>query len=42
MELKEAGIKFMKAEGESLFDIEFENGVLKFPRLNIDDDTDPF
>ncbi|KAK9180282.1 hypothetical protein WN943_029490 [Citrus x changshan-huyou] len=26
MELKEAGIKFMKAEGESLFDIEFENG----------------
>ncbi|KAH9680866.1 transmembrane protein [Citrus sinensis] len=41
-ELEEAGIKFMQADGESLFDMKFENGVIKFPRLNIDDDSDPF
>ncbi|XP_024042409.1 UPF0481 protein At3g47200 [Citrus clementina] len=41
-ELEEAGIKFMQADGESLFDVKFENGVMKFPRLNIDDDSDPF
>ncbi|KAJ4722913.1 hypothetical protein OWV82_006344 [Melia azedarach] len=40
-ELKEAGIKFMKVEGESLFDIKFENGIVKLPRLNIDDDAEP-
>ncbi|KAJ4722911.1 hypothetical protein OWV82_006342 [Melia azedarach] len=40
-ELEEAGIKFMKVEGESLFDIKFENGIMKLPRLNIDDDTEP-
>ncbi|KAH9681098.1 transmembrane protein [Citrus sinensis] len=41
-ELEEAGIKFMQAEEESLFDVKFENGVMKFPRLNIDDESDPF
>ncbi|KAK9180376.1 hypothetical protein WN944_026567 [Citrus x changshan-huyou] len=41
-EIEEAGIKFMQADGESLFDVKFENGVMKFPRLNIDDDSDPF
>lgn len=30
----------MKAEGESLFDIKFENRVMKIPRLNIGDDTE--
>ncbi|XP_022722247.1 UPF0481 protein At3g47200-like [Durio zibethinus] len=38
-ELKEAGIKFKKVKGESLFDIKFEKGTLKIPTLNIDDDT---
>ncbi|KAJ4722905.1 hypothetical protein OWV82_006337 [Melia azedarach] len=40
-ELEEAGIKFTTVEGESLFNIKFENGIMKLPRLNIDDDTEP-
>ena len=39
---KETGIKFMKAEGESLFDIKFKNGVIKIQKLNINDETKPF
>ncbi|XVF38066.1 hypothetical protein REPUB_Repub20aG0065800 [Reevesia pubescens] len=39
-ELKEAGIKFRKGEGKSLFDIKYENGILKIPNLTIDDNTD--
>ena len=38
--LSQQDIKFMKAEGESLFDIKFENRVMKIPRLNIGDDTE--
>ncbi|KAH9650167.1 transmembrane protein [Citrus sinensis] len=42
--LKEAGIKFEKIEGGSLLSIEFDKdaGILKIPRLTIDDDTESF
>uniref|UniRef100_A0A2P2MPH9 Uncharacterized protein n=1 Tax=Rhizophora mucronata TaxID=61149 RepID=A0A2P2MPH9_RHIMU len=39
-ELKEAGIKFKRAEGCSLFDIKFENGTLLIPKLTIEDRTE--
>ncbi|KDO42731.1 hypothetical protein CISIN_1g046603mg [Citrus sinensis] len=32
----------MKAEGESLFDIKFKNGVMKIQKLNINEETKPF
>ncbi|CAK9187013.1 unnamed protein product [Ilex paraguariensis] len=42
-ELKEAGIKFEKAtESSSLFDIRFENGIMRIPPLRIYDDTEWF
>ncbi|EOY05383.1 Uncharacterized protein TCM_020393 isoform 1 [Theobroma cacao] len=41
-ELKEAGIRFKKVEGRSIFDIKFENGTMKIPTLEIDDDTEWF
>ncbi|ESR34127.1 hypothetical protein CICLE_v10006434mg [Citrus x clementina] len=42
--LKEAGIKFEKIEGESLLSIDFDKdaGILKIPTLTIDDDTESF
>lgn len=41
-ELQEAGIKFKKVEEKSLFDIKFENGIMKIPRLEIDDYTESY
>ncbi|WRX20694.1 Protein of unknown function DUF247 [Theobroma cacao] len=41
-ELKEAGIRFKKVEGRSIFDIKFENGTMKIPTLEIDDHTEWF
>ncbi|KAJ4722909.1 hypothetical protein OWV82_006340 [Melia azedarach] len=41
-ELKESGIKFMRLKGDSLFDVKFENGIMKIPRLRIEDDTESF
>ncbi|XP_022722249.1 UPF0481 protein At3g47200-like [Durio zibethinus] len=38
-ELKEAGIKFKKVKGQSLFDIKYEKGTLKIPTLEINDWT---
>ena len=42
--LKQAGIKFEKIEGESLLSIDFDKdaGILKVPTLTIDDDTESF
>ncbi|KAK9183295.1 hypothetical protein WN944_026446 [Citrus x changshan-huyou] len=42
--LREAGIKFEKIEGESLLSIDFDKdaGILKIPTLTIDDDTESF
>ncbi|MCL7028772.1 hypothetical protein MKW94_016054 [Papaver nudicaule] len=43
-ELKEAGITFLEKSEKSnidIFDIEYENGVLKIPTLFIDDNTVP-
>lgn len=41
MELQEAGIKLKKVdEGHNIFDISFENGVIKIPTLNIADATE--
>ena len=42
--LKEAGTKFEKIEGESLFSIDFDidAGIIKIPALTIDDDTESF
>ncbi|ESR33839.1 hypothetical protein CICLE_v10005005mg [Citrus x clementina] len=42
--LKEAGIKFEKIEGESLLSIYFDkdDGIMKIPALTIDDDTESF
>ncbi|GKV22564.1 hypothetical protein SLEP1_g32426 [Rubroshorea leprosula] len=39
-ELREAGIKFKKVQGGSLFDIKFENGTLKIPAVTIEDATE--
>ncbi|KAJ4722907.1 hypothetical protein OWV82_006339 [Melia azedarach] len=39
-EIQEAGIKFQKVEDRSLFDIKFENGVLKIPTLHIGDTSE--
>ncbi|GKV38054.1 hypothetical protein SLEP1_g46004 [Rubroshorea leprosula] len=39
-ELKEAGIRFKKGEGNTLFDIMFRNGVLEIPMIRIDDSTE--
>ncbi|GKV06845.1 hypothetical protein SLEP1_g18672 [Rubroshorea leprosula] len=40
-ELKEAGIKFKKKDnGKSIFDIQFENGVLWIPTIGMYDQTD--
>ncbi|KAJ0092398.1 hypothetical protein Patl1_25878 [Pistacia atlantica] len=39
-ELEEAGIKFKRARGNSLFDIKFENGIMKIPRLEITGETE--
>ncbi|KAJ0035998.1 hypothetical protein Pint_25311 [Pistacia integerrima] len=39
-ELEEAGIKFERARGNSLFDIKFENGIMKIPRLEITGETE--
>ncbi|KAK9183281.1 hypothetical protein WN944_026431 [Citrus x changshan-huyou] len=43
-EIQEAGIQFRKVEvlkdDDSLFDIKFENGVMKMPSLEISDDTE--
>ncbi|CAA0840990.1 Plant protein of unknown function (DUF247 [Striga hermonthica] len=38
-ELKDAGIKFKKRKTDRFWDIKFENGVLKIPRLLIHDGT---
>lgn len=42
--LKEAGVKFEKIEGYSLFSIDFDKdaGIMKIPALTIDDDTESF
>ncbi|KAL9408630.1 hypothetical protein AB3S75_047081 [Citrus x aurantiifolia] len=42
--LKEAGVKFEKIEGDSLFSIDFDKdaGIMKIPALTIDDDTESF
>ncbi|KAL7177195.1 hypothetical protein ACSBR2_030516 [Camellia fascicularis] len=42
IELREAGVKLVKIEGASLFDIKFENGVMKIPPLTIEDRTESF
>ncbi|KAK3187802.1 hypothetical protein Dsin_027363 [Dipteronia sinensis] len=42
MDLKEAGVTFKKAYGSNLFDIKFENGVMKIPCLRIEDQTESF
>ncbi|GKV38049.1 hypothetical protein SLEP1_g46000 [Rubroshorea leprosula] len=39
-ELKEAGIRFKKGEGNTLFDIMFRNGVLEIPMITISDSTE--
>ncbi|GLT35162.1 hypothetical protein SLA2020_096380 [Shorea laevis] len=39
-ELREAGIRFKKGEGNSLFDIMFRNGVLEIPMIEITDSTE--
>ncbi|GMP78004.1 hypothetical protein CsSME_00034098 [Camellia sinensis var. sinensis] len=39
IEVREAGVKLVKIEGASLFDIKFENGVIKIPPLTIEDRT---
>ncbi|MBA0557637.1 hypothetical protein Golob_014693 [Gossypium lobatum] len=41
-ELQEDGIQFEKADGSSIFDIKFENGTMKIPKLKIDDHTECF
>ncbi|KAL4273165.1 hypothetical protein GQ457_13G016650 [Hibiscus cannabinus] len=41
-ELQEAGIRFEKAQGNSIFDIKFESGTMKIPTLEIDDHTECF
>ncbi|XP_057449556.1 UPF0481 protein At3g47200 [Lotus japonicus] len=38
-ELKEAGIKFKKRKTDRFWDIKFENGILRIPRLLIHDGT---
>lgn len=38
-ELKEAGVKFKKRKTDRFWDIKFENGVLKIPRILIHDGT---
>ncbi|KAI8002955.1 UPF0481 protein [Camellia lanceoleosa] len=42
IELREAGVKLVKIEGASLFDIKFKNGVMKIPPLTIEDRTESF
>ncbi|KAI8003848.1 UPF0481 protein [Camellia lanceoleosa] len=42
IELQEAGVKLVKIEGASLFDIKFEYGVMKIPSLTIEDRTESF
>ncbi|XP_031250327.1 UPF0481 protein At3g47200-like [Pistacia vera] len=39
-ELEEAGIKFESALDDRLFDIKFENGIMKIPRLEITGETE--
>ncbi|KAJ8747409.1 hypothetical protein K2173_012953 [Erythroxylum novogranatense] len=39
-ELVEAGIKFRRVEGCSIFDIKFANGILEIPKLTIEDRTE--
>ncbi|KAK4857188.1 hypothetical protein QYF36_025474 [Acer negundo] len=39
-EIKEAGIKFLKVESGSLFDIKFDYGVMRIPTLSIGDFTE--
>ncbi|XP_022722235.1 uncharacterized protein LOC111279555 [Durio zibethinus] len=41
-QLKEAGIKFKLVDGNTMFDIWFENGTLHIPEIKIGDDTEPF
>uniref|UniRef100_A0A803M9Z3 Uncharacterized protein n=1 Tax=Chenopodium quinoa TaxID=63459 RepID=A0A803M9Z3_CHEQI len=38
--LKDAGIKFEVAKNGSLLDIEFSNGVLRIPKLEVEDHTE--
>ncbi|KAF7848659.1 hypothetical protein BT93_L1763 [Corymbia citriodora subsp. variegata] len=38
-ELREAGVKFREKETDRFMDIEFEDGILRIPRLHIDDGT---
>ncbi|OMO88296.1 hypothetical protein COLO4_20319 [Corchorus olitorius] len=40
-ELHEAGIKFQRIDGNTMFDIRFENGSLHIPELVVGDDTEP-
>ncbi|XAR54484.1 hypothetical protein NMG60_11029629 [Bertholletia excelsa] len=39
-ELTEAGVKFKKVEGRTLFDIRFSKGVMEMPCLPVGDETD--
>ncbi|KAK3187800.1 hypothetical protein Dsin_027361 [Dipteronia sinensis] len=39
-EIREAGIKFLKVEGGSLFNIKFDDGVMSIPVLSIADSTE--
>ncbi|KAJ9128818.1 hypothetical protein P3X46_034444 [Hevea brasiliensis] len=39
-ELKEAGIGFKSVKGCNMFDIEFENGRIKIPKIRIEDKTE--
>ncbi|XAR54468.1 hypothetical protein NMG60_11029611 [Bertholletia excelsa] len=41
-ELKEAGVKFEKAEETTLFNTSFSNGVMKIPRFSVIDETEYF
>ncbi|KAJ9128819.1 hypothetical protein P3X46_034445 [Hevea brasiliensis] len=39
-ELQESGIKFESLEGCNLFDIKFEKGIIKIPKIKIEDRTE--
>ncbi|VVA39530.1 PREDICTED: UPF0481, partial [Prunus dulcis] len=41
-ELRQAGVKFQKVKSRKLFDIQFEKGILKIPRLRIRGSTEIF
>ncbi|KAJ3678440.1 hypothetical protein LUZ60_002243 [Juncus effusus] len=40
-ELKEAGIAFKKSDSKSIFYVNFSNGVLKMPYINVEENTRP-